>query len=402
MCLILGFRFSDVSFAHCHKRKSGFKTHILKILRENLRERTQTIKAEHLLKILNDPFEFGSLTNDDAVRVCLLLILENVFMGKQERSLISENILVLVDDLYAWNAFPWGEYIWAEFHNKVYNVVLKVRDRHLSEMAKKGASYVATYTLCGFGFALKVWILETYPNATNWWVKDDSVIPRALAWEDGPKFENTDYDLLFGSNYRVRLFPTDVERNQLWWSSSLDYFGRFMPSGSFSDVPPSPDMNTPKVTSGSRPKLTPRRSCSVVRTEVHRSTHIRTEVRRYVEKAMPQVYEQMQPSATVTSQMADMQNQINHLRELVVHLKPDGFTHMTDMDANIPPSSSFVDQMACSHDVQPGSIVLDSYSVIRLILCNDEQDLISLGRDLMKLRKMCIGNEVANAANMCL
>ncbi|PWA44200.1 phospholipase-like protein [Artemisia annua] len=335
MCLILGFRFGDVSFAHCHKRKSGFKARILKILRENLRERTQTIKAEHLLKILNDPFEFGSLTNDDAVRVCLLLILESVFMGKQERSLISENILVLVDDLYAWNAFPWGEYIWEEFHNKVYNAVLKVRDRHLSEIAEKGASYVATYTLCGFAFALKVYN------------HNDSVIPRALAWEDGPKFENNDYDLLFGSNYRVRLLPTDVERNQLWWSSSLDYFGRFMPSGSFNDVPPIPDMNTPKVTSGSRPKLTPRRSCSVVRTKVHRSTHIRTEVRRYVEKAMPQVYEQMPPSATVATQMADMQNQINHLRQLVGHLKPDGVTHMTDMDAVIPPSASFVDQMAC-------------------------------------------------------
>ena len=77
-------------------------------------------------------------------------------MGKQERSLISENILVLVDDLYAWNAFPWGEYIWVEFHNKVYNAVLKVRHRHLSEIAKRGDSYVSTYTLCGFAFALKV------------------------------------------------------------------------------------------------------------------------------------------------------------------------------------------------------------------------------------------------------
>lgn len=51
--------------------------------------------------------------------------------------------------------------------------------------------------------------METYPNAaTNWWVKDDSVIPRALAWEDGQKFEFNDYDLLFGTNYRVRLLPT--------------------------------------------------------------------------------------------------------------------------------------------------------------------------------------------------
>lgn len=156
MCLILGFRFGDVSFAPCHKRQSGFKARILKILRESLRERTSTIKASHLLKILNDPFEFGSLTNDDAVRLCLLLILENVFMGKQERCVISDEILVLVDDLYAWNAFPWGEYIWVEFHNRIYNSVLKVRERHLTEIAEKGPSYNATYTLCGFAFALKV------------------------------------------------------------------------------------------------------------------------------------------------------------------------------------------------------------------------------------------------------
>lgn len=64
------------------------------------------------------------------------------------------------------------------------------------------------YFIYLFIFFFQVWILETYPNATNWWVKDDSVIPRALSWEDGPKFENNDYDLLFGNNYRVRLLPT--------------------------------------------------------------------------------------------------------------------------------------------------------------------------------------------------
>ena len=118
-----------------------------------------------------------------------------------------------------------------------------------------------------------------------------------------------------------------------------------MPSGSLNDVPPSPIMDTPKVASGSRAKITPRKSCSVVRTEIHRSTHIRTEVRRYVEKTMPQVYEQMPSSAAVATQMDGMQQQINHLRELVANLKPDGFTHMTDMDADIPPNASLVVQM---------------------------------------------------------
>ncbi|PWA68181.1 F-box domain-containing protein [Artemisia annua] len=83
MCLVLGFRFGDVSLDHLKKRQSGF------------------------------------------------------------------------DDFYAWNAFPWGEYIWIEFHNKIYNAISKVRDRHLLEIASKGDHYTATYTLCGFAFALK-------------------------------------------------------------------------------------------------------------------------------------------------------------------------------------------------------------------------------------------------------
>ena len=50
--------------------------------------------------------------------------------------------------------------------------------------------------------------METFHNATNWWVKDDSVIPRAFAWDDGQKFEKYDYDLLFGTNQIVHLMPT--------------------------------------------------------------------------------------------------------------------------------------------------------------------------------------------------
>ena len=73
--------------------------------------------------------------------------------------------------------------------------------------------------------------------------------------------------------------------------------------------------------------------------------HVKVVLRRYVEKTMPQVYEQMPSSAAVATQMDGMQQQINHLRELVANLKPDGFTHMTDMDADIPPNASLVVQM---------------------------------------------------------
>lgn len=156
MCLVLGFRFGDVSLDHLKKRQSGFGKRMLSFLKESCSEKISAIKTEHLVRILNDQVEFDELSNDDAVRLCLLLFLENIFMGKQERNVIPNEILVLVDDFYAWNAFPWGEYIWVEFHKKVYNAVSNVRDRHLTEIASKGDRYTATYTLCGFAFALKV------------------------------------------------------------------------------------------------------------------------------------------------------------------------------------------------------------------------------------------------------
>ena len=164
MCLVLGFRCGAFSLEALRKRQSCFGKRLLTFLKERRSEKITNIKVEHLFRILSDKVEFDELSNDDAVRLCLLLFLENIFMGKQERNLIPNEILVLVDDFYAWNAFPWGEYIWVEFHNKIYNAVSKVRDRHLIEIASKGDRYTATYTLCGFAFALKVCIISLLWN----------------------------------------------------------------------------------------------------------------------------------------------------------------------------------------------------------------------------------------------
>ena len=162
MCLVLGFRFGDVCLDNLKKRKSGFGKRMLTFLKERRIEKIISLNQTMLFRILDDTVEFDELSNDDVVRLCLVLFLENVFLGKQDRNLISNEILVLVDDFYAWNAFPWGEYIWLEFHKKIYNVHSKVRDRHLLEIASKGDRYTAAYTVCGFAFALKVCIIHNY------------------------------------------------------------------------------------------------------------------------------------------------------------------------------------------------------------------------------------------------
>nr|GEV11886.1 phospholipase-like protein [Tanacetum cinerariifolium] len=119
------------------------------------------------------------------------------FMGFELRYAIVNKLLRLVDDLSAWNDFPWGEYMWIELHKRVYNNDSKYRERHLKKLAIMGPTFMPTYTLQGFVFAFKIWLLETYPNSKTWWVEEKNVILRAVAWSDGTLFLKNDYDRLF-------------------------------------------------------------------------------------------------------------------------------------------------------------------------------------------------------------
>ncbi|GKD08270.1 hypothetical protein Tco_1187955 [Tanacetum coccineum] len=129
------------------------------------------VKGLDLNKLLNNHTEFNKLLDDDVVRICLLLALDFVFMGFELRHVIANELLGLVDDLSAWNDFPWDEYM--------------------------GPTFMSTYTLQGFIFSFKIWLLETYPNSKTWWVEEKNAIPRDVAWSDGTTFLKNNYDRLF-------------------------------------------------------------------------------------------------------------------------------------------------------------------------------------------------------------
>ena len=146
-CLMTGLRFGKICLKHLEESVSGFCERVFPGI--------ERIKGYDLIRVLQSE-TFNKMSNEDAVRLCLLLVLEYVLMGQELRHVMSNEILCLVDDFYAWDAFPWGEYMWREFHDRVYNVVSKKRKTHLEEYMKVGPSYTATYSLYGFVFALKV------------------------------------------------------------------------------------------------------------------------------------------------------------------------------------------------------------------------------------------------------
>ncbi|GJR86757.1 phospholipase-like protein [Tanacetum coccineum] len=192
-CLVTGFLFGDCSLDHLKGVNSCFH--------ERVFSKNSSVKGLDLNKLLNNHTEFNKLLDDDVVRVCLLLALDFVFMGFELRYVIANELLGLVDDLSAWNDFPWGEYIWIELHKRVYNDDSKYRERHLKKLAIMGPTFMTTYTLQGFVFAFKIWLLETYPNSKTWWVEEKNV-----------------------RNRLCTLTPSSDEMKQKWWRMSLEYF----------------------------------------------------------------------------------------------------------------------------------------------------------------------------------
>ncbi|GKC92799.1 hypothetical protein Tco_1158241, partial [Tanacetum coccineum] len=102
-------------------------------------------------------------------------------MGKEDMKCIPRHLVTLVEDLDAWNDYPWGEYMWAKFYEMTINIVDEHRQHHLDEK-KKNPNYNATYNLYGFAWAFK-----------------DSISI-------------------------VNLDPTPAEKIQAWFDSSIPFF----------------------------------------------------------------------------------------------------------------------------------------------------------------------------------
>ena len=107
--------------------------------------------------------------------------------------------------------------------------------------------------------------------------------------------------------------------NELWWSSSVDYFRKC------NDIttPTSAIVTPADNRSSRRAKMTPRRRSGTD----------------------DQTAEVMPPTVAIMAQMTNMQLQINELHNYLKHLKPDGVCHIPIMD-ELPPTVTVLGQMA--------------------------------------------------------
>ncbi|GJZ55890.1 phospholipase-like protein [Tanacetum coccineum] len=85
---------------------------------------------------IEDEETFGKLGDEDFIRLCLILALEVIFMGRLLTCPVDDTLFRLVENLEDWNCFTWGERIWTHLYDQIKNVIQKHSDEHYFGLKK--------------------------------------------------------------------------------------------------------------------------------------------------------------------------------------------------------------------------------------------------------------------------
>ncbi|GJV87442.1 phospholipase-like protein [Tanacetum coccineum] len=194
--LITGFRFGTVSFDLHSSGELKFRNRVFP------NKIGFSITNLDIIGVIEDEEIFGKVSDDDAIRLCLLLALEVIFMGRLLTFNVDDTLFSLVENIEAWNSFPWGEHLWCHLYDEIKNLKERHGDEHYYGLFKD-RNYVPTYTLSGFVFAFQIWIIEKFERSESWWIKDPKVIPGALGWSKKSLFTRSYYPYLFSKESRA-------------------------------------------------------------------------------------------------------------------------------------------------------------------------------------------------------
>ena len=102
-CLITGFRCGNIPPED--SRQSCFT---FRVFPEKKLKKTKTVKSIELWRVLMDEKRWVALNDEDAVRVCLLVVCELIFMGREEFLNVPHHLLILVEDFFCLECISMG------------------------------------------------------------------------------------------------------------------------------------------------------------------------------------------------------------------------------------------------------------------------------------------------------
>nr|GEV38685.1 phospholipase-like protein [Tanacetum cinerariifolium] len=169
---------------------------------------------------------FKTLDDNNAVSLCCVGILQLVLLGLEDRRHIPNWILRLANDRDSWDKYPWGSHVWPTLYQQLKDANVRrwpalYATQPTDEVDKK------SYSITGFAWAFKTWILESFRAATNDYYTRYRRLPRIVAWSSKNKFyRNILKSFLHGQLHVQRLVPDEIEARSRWWVSSRAYFDR--------------------------------------------------------------------------------------------------------------------------------------------------------------------------------
>ncbi|KAE8671069.1 hypothetical protein F3Y22_tig00111996pilonHSYRG00069 [Hibiscus syriacus] len=266
-CLITGLHFGhdDVDRYTRHITRLSWFSRVF----PQLSTEKSNLHVEDLTRLLNKKDGFTRMDDIDVVRVCLLILLQAGFLGREGRQPIPNDLIKLVEDLNAWNMFPWGSYLWKATWNKLSSAF---DDR--KSLRGDGSKY----TLSGFIFAFKE-----------------------------------------ANTLLQRLTPTEVELDTDWWQASKHFF-----NGTDDEQPSLREPSPHPEPSPDRPEYTPPQRESSPILSHHRASSPPSPHDRRPAK-MPRRLSPCSPPLPPPprDELGELRNEVNSLREEVGTLRDD-------------------------------------------------------------------------------
>ncbi|KAI5339524.1 hypothetical protein L3X38_018796 [Prunus dulcis] len=237
-CLITGLRFGEVP-----EVSSGESDGI------RLRER-YFIDEGITCNALEEAF-LRCTEEDDIYKLALVYFAELVVLGRDKHLNINLNYLTLVEDLDAFNRYPWGSVSFDKTQDSLFSAPTKYvksfenedgRGKGKSKVTgtsqrnekgkkdKHGEAQKSGWSFKGFTYAFQIWVYELIPRMADLnycKVVDPTAVPRILQWRtttsvpEMRKFNN----YFFQSKESVQLralCPSEEEMRQPYWSWPQD------------------------------------------------------------------------------------------------------------------------------------------------------------------------------------
>nr|GEU90893.1 reverse transcriptase domain-containing protein [Tanacetum cinerariifolium] len=149
---------------------------------------------------------------------------ETLIKSLEDRRHIPNWILRLANDRDGWDKYPWGSHVWTTLYQQLKDANVRCwpalyTTQPTYEIDKK------SYSITGFAWAFKTWILESFRATMNNYYTRYRRLPRIVAWSSKNKFyRNMLKPFLYGQLPIQRLVPDEIEARSRWWVSSMAYF----------------------------------------------------------------------------------------------------------------------------------------------------------------------------------